>query len=118
MSYRIVNRIVIEDGRVYIMDSPCDARPLRFLRREETAYTAALGECGLRGLMAAIATDIHRGEVRLRAGSLITRALRRGLHAITVEAFLTMEEAAAAERLAAMAEKVMLNWDYDPALEM
>jgi len=118
MAHEIVNRIFIEGELVYVMGSPADRRPLTFDRRVDPAYTLAFQQEGLYGLMAAIARDIHRGSVRLRAGSLINRALRRGLHAIGLERFQAMEEGLAVGHLAAMAERVMGNWDHDPAEDL
>jgi len=111
MAHRIVNRIVIEGEQVFIMDAGSNERPLRFLRREEPVYTETFQREGLRGLMGRVAREMHRGEIRLRAGSMITRALRRGLHAIGLERFQKMESGRAAEHLAAMAAHIMEDWD-------
>ena len=118
MDHRIVNRIIIEDQQVFIMDAPCDMRPLRFLRRVEDCYTEAFLEGGLSGLMKAIAEDVYDGKIHLRAGSMVTRAVRRGLHAVGLEQYQGMEKQQAVKMLAAIAEKVMLNWEYDPSQDI
>lgn len=111
----IVSKLIIEKGRVYTVVAASEQRPLQYARREEPALTEAYREGGLRGLFTAVARDIHQGHTRTRADSKLTRALRKCVHAITLERFLAMDEDAAVALLATMAERSLLDPGYDPA---
>ncbi len=111
----IVSKLIIEKGQVYTVVAASEQRPLQYTRREEPALTEAYREGGLRGLFTAVARDIHQGRTRTRADSKLTRALRKCVHAITLETFLAMDEDAAVALLATMAERSLLDPGYDPA---
>ncbi|MBR2491829.1 MAG: hypothetical protein IKB65_10195 [Ruminiclostridium sp.] len=111
----ILSKLIIEKGLVYTVAANSEERPLQYVRRDEPALTQAYREFGLRGLLTAVARDIHRGRVRTRADSKLTRALRKCIHAMTLETFLALEEEAAVSLLATMAERSLLDPCYDPA---
>jgi len=118
VSYQIVNRIIIENDAVFIGGAPSDLRPLAFTRREEPAYTAVFRAEGIRGLLTLICRELYRGNMRLRSGSMITRAIRRGLHALTLEQFQAMDEADAVQWLVEETQLVLKDWDHDPAADL
>ena len=110
----IVSKLIIEKGQVYTVVAASEQRPLQYVRREEPALTEAYREDGLRGLLTAVARDIHQGHTRTRADSKLTRALRKCIHALTLETFQAMDEDAAVALLATMAERSLLDPGYDP----
>ena len=59
------------------------------------------------GLLTAVAREIHRGTLRTRADSRLTRAIRKALHTLGLETFLAMDEDQAARTLAALAQEIL-----------
>lgn len=117
-SHEIVKKIIIEDDKVYFISADSSRRPLCYAKWEVMPLSRAYRQDGLRGLLVNVARGIHRGSLRTRADSKITRAIRKPLHAMGLENFLDMEEDKAAELLAAMTEKVIQDPDYDPVEDM
>lgn len=115
MQYEIVNSIVIEEDTVYVMSGSSDVRPLCFIRREDADYTAIFRKEGIHGLLTAICHQIYHGRYRLRAKSMITRAIRQGLHTLTLERFQAMEEDLAVKFLVELSEQVLQDSDDDSA---
>ena len=118
MKYEIVKRIVIEGDKVYFHGAANDVRPLNFIRREEPALTQIFQDKGLRALLAVILRDVYHGRIHLRAGSVITRAIRKGVHSITLEALHRLDEDTVVECLSIVTEKILLDPDYDPTDEL
>lgn len=107
--YEIVEKIVIRDNFVHIFAADNDIRPLQFTYREDSVLTDVFRKQGLHGLLEIVARDIYRRKIHLRAGSRITRAIRRALHELTLEQFQAMEEDPAVERLVELAEQNLSN---------
>lgn len=105
--YDIVSKLIIQEGRVYSVFAPSDRHPRRYTRRDEPALTQAFQREGLHGLLAAVAREMHRGHLRTRADSRLTRALRKALHTLGVPAFLAMDEEEAVRRLTELAEEIL-----------
>ena len=117
-SHEIVKKIIIEDDKVYFISAASDRRPLCYAKWEVMPLSRAYRQDGLGGLLTALARGIHRGSLRTRADSKITRAIRKPLHAMGLENFLDMEEDKAVALLATMTEKVIQDPDYDPVEDM
>ena len=113
LQYEIVDKIVIRDNAVYFYVADNDIRPLQFIYREEPVLTTVFQQEDLHGLLVMVARDIYHGRIRLRAGSRVTRAIRTSLHELTVEQFQAMDEELAVQRLAALAEKSLLDAKRD-----
>lgn len=118
MRYEIVSRIVIEQDTVFVTAAISDQRPLSFVRRQDETYTAIFRSRGIHGLLTAIGHRVYHGKCRLRGNSMITRAIRRGLHALTLEQFQAMEESDAVQWLAEQTQQVLQDWDHDPAADL
>ena len=116
--HEIVKKIILEGDRVFFISAASDRRPLCYTRWEALPFTRVFQLEGLHGLLVAVARGIHQGTLRTRADSKLTRALRKPLHALTLERFQAMEEEEAAELLAALTEKVLQDPDYDPAVDL
>ena len=101
--HEIVSKIVIQKGQVYTVTASSGQRPLQYARRDEPGLTQVFREEGLHGLLTAVARAIHRGQIRTRADSKITRAIRKALHTLGLEAFLAMEEDQAVQTLTDLA---------------
>ena len=114
-SHEIVKKIIIEEDKVFFISAASDRRPLCYAKWEVLPLSRAYQQDGLHGLLTAVARGIHRGSLRTRADSRITRAIRKPLHAMGLETFLDMEEDRAVELLAELTEKVIADPDYDPA---
>ncbi|MDO4515568.1 MAG: hypothetical protein Q4C76_00335 [Bacillota bacterium] len=100
--HEIVSKIVIQKGQVYTVAAPSGQRPLQYTRRDEPELTRVFREEGLSGLLLAVAREIHRGRIRTRADSKLTRAIRKALHTLGLETFLDLEEEPAAQTLTAL----------------
>ncbi len=118
MNYEIVNRIVVQEDKVYYCGAANDVRPLNFVHREEAQLTYIFQTRGLRALLAAILRDVYHGRIHLRAGSSITRALRKSIHSLTLEALHRLDEDTVVDCLSIVAEKILVNPDYDPTDEL
>lgn len=105
--YQIVSKIILQEGRVWVVAAQSGQRPLVYARREEPVLTRAFQEDGLSGLLTAVARDIHRGTLRTRADSKLTRALRKALHAVGLETFQAMEEEEGVRLLVRLAEEAL-----------
>lgn len=103
----IVSKIIIQAGEVYSVAARSGQRPLEYIRREEPHWTRAFQEEGLNGLLTAVAREIHRGHLRTRADSKLTRALRKALHNLGLETFQAMEEEEAVRTLVRLAEEAL-----------
>lgn len=101
--HEIVKKIILEDGKVYFISAASHRRPLCYAKWEVLPLTRAYAAEGLPGLLTAVAREIHRGSLRTRADSKLTRAIRSALHTLGLETFLAMEEEAAVRRLADLA---------------
>ena len=113
-SHEIVKKIIIEDDKVFFISAASDRRPLCYAKWEVLPLSRAYRQDGLYGLLTAVARGIHRGSLRTRADSKLTRAIRKPLHAMGLENFLDMEEDKAVDLLATLTEKVIQDPDYDP----
>ncbi|MBR5533369.1 MAG: hypothetical protein IKU62_00775, partial [Ruminiclostridium sp.] len=78
---------------------------LVYERRTEPEWTAAFQDTGLHGLLTAVAREIHRGTLRTRADSKLTRALRKALHTMGLENFQAMGEEEGVKNLVQLAEE-------------
>ncbi|MBR2491659.1 MAG: hypothetical protein IKB65_09325 [Ruminiclostridium sp.] len=105
--HAIVSKIIIQAGEVFSLSASSDQRPLVYERRAEPDWTRAFQETGLHGLLTAVARQIHRGTLRTRADSRLTRALRKALHAMGLENFQAMEEEEAVGQLVRLAEEAL-----------
>ncbi len=105
--HEIVSKLVIRAGQVYSVTARSGQRPLRYVRRDEPELTQVLREAGMTGLLTAVAREIHRGTLRTRADSRLTRAIRKALHTLGLETFLAMDEDQAARTLAALAQEIL-----------
>ena len=115
--YEIVNKIIIQDGAVYISGAVSNVRPLSFVKREEPELTAVFQRRGLRALLAVVLREVYYGRWRLRSGSRITRALRESIHAMTLEEIHRCGEKTVVEKLAAVAEELLTFPDREPSPE-
>lgn len=113
-NHEIVKKIIIEEDKVYFISAASGRRPLCYAKWEVLPLSRAYQQEGLHGLLIAVAQGIHRGSLRTRADSKITRAIRKPLHAMGLETFLDMEEDKAVALLADLTEKVIQDPDYDP----
>ena len=116
--YEIVNKIIIENDRVFLSSAPSDLRPLSFARAEEPRLTEALRTGGLQAMLSVVLRRVYRGEYRLRAQSRITRALRESIHAFPMELIGKLDEDTVVYHLSAAAEKTLADPEYDPAEEL
>ncbi|MDO4515561.1 MAG: hypothetical protein Q4C76_00300 [Bacillota bacterium] len=98
--HEIVKKIIIEDDKVFFISAASDRRPLCYARWEVLPLTRVYQSDGLPGLLLAVGREIHRGTLRTRADSKLTRAVRKALHTLGLETFLDMEEDPAAQMLA------------------
>ena len=105
--HAIVSKIIIQEGEVFSLSARSDQRPLRYERQAEPLWTQAFQETGLHGLLTAVAREIHRGTLRTRADSKLTRALRKALHNLGLENFQAMEEEEAVRQLVRLAEEAL-----------
>ena len=105
--HAIVSKIIIQAGEVFSLSASSDQRPLVYERRAEPDWTRAFQETGLHGLLTAVARQIHRGTLRTRADSRLTRALRKALHAMGLENFQAMAEEEAVRQLVRLAEEAL-----------
>ena len=103
----ILSKLIIQEGEVWSVAAPSGQRPLAYERRAEPDWTQAFQETGLRGLLTEVARDIHRGTLRTRADSRLTRALRKALHTMGLEAFQAMGEEEAVKTLVRLAEETL-----------
>lgn len=103
----ILSKLIIQAGQVYSVAARSGQRPLEYIRREEPHWTRAFQEDGLNGLLTAVAREIHRGHLRTRADSKLTRALRKALHTVGLETFQAMEEEEAVRQLVRLAEEAL-----------
>lgn len=118
MNYEIVESIVIQEEKVYFSGAANDVRPLNFIHREEPVLSTIFREEGMRALLAAILRDVYHGRIHLRASSMITRALRKAIHSLTLEALHRLDEDTVVHCLSIVTEKILLNPDYDPTDEL
>ncbi len=116
-AHEIVKKIIIEDDKVFFISAASDRRPLAYAKWEVLPLSRAYQQDGLHGLLVAVARAIHRGSIRTRADSRLTRALRKPLHAMGLETFLDMEEDRAVALLAELTERALNDPAYDPAGE-
>lgn len=100
--HEILRKLVLQAGRVYILSARSGQRPLVYVHRENPEWTARFQAEDLPGLLAEVARAIHRGELRTRADSKLTRALRTALHTLGLEDFLALDEETAVRRLVAL----------------
>ena len=107
MSHDIVTKIVARDGVVTVERANAQKRPLNFVRKEDEALSRVYREEGLHALLTAVARQVHRGAIHIRAKSAITRLMNNCLQRITLEQFKAMDEDAAAELLASMTEQAL-----------
>ncbi len=114
-THEIVKKIILEDDKVYFISAASDRRPLCYAKWEVLPLSRAYRSEGLSGLLTAVARGIHRGSLRTRADSRLTRAIRKPLHAMGLENFLDMEEDKAVALLADLTERVLADPDFDPA---
>lgn len=105
--HAILSKLIIQEGEVFSVSAPSDRRPLVYDRRAEPDWTRAFQETGLNGLLTAVAREIHRGTLRTRADSKLTRALRKALHTMGLEEFRAMEEEEAVKSLVRLAEEAL-----------
>ena len=103
--HAILSKLIIQEGEVFSVSAPSDRRPLQYEKRAESDWTQAFQETGLHGLLTAVARQIHRGTLRTRADSKLTRALRKALHTVGLEEFQAMEEEEAVKILVRLAEE-------------
>lgn len=118
MNYEIVKRIVIHEKKVYFDAADNGVRPLNFIYREEPALTNIFQTKGMRALLEAILRDVYHGRVHLRADSSITRAIRKSVHSLTLEALHRLDEDRVVDCLSVVTEKILLDPDYDPTDEL
>lgn len=118
MNYEIVKRIVIHEKKVYFDAADNSVRPLNFSYREEPVLTYIFQAKGMRALLESILRDVYHGRVHLRADSSITRAIRKGIHSITLEALHRLDEDRVVDCLSIVTEKILLDPDYDPTDEL
>ena len=112
--YQIINKIIIEDNRVFLAAAYNDQRPLTFLRSEEPFLSETLRTGGVQAMLSVVLRRVYRGEYRLRAQSRITRALRESIHAFPMELIGKLDEDTVVVHLAAVAEQLLLDHSYDP----
>ena len=105
--HAILSKLIIQDGEVWSVSARSGQRPLVYERRAQPDWTRAFQEEGLDGLLTAVAREIHRGTIRTRADSKLTRALRKGLHNMGLENFQAMEEGEAVRQLVRLAEEAL-----------
>ncbi len=105
--HEILRKLVIQDGRVHTLSARSGQRPLAYVHQENPAWTACFQAEGLSGLLTAVARSIHRGELRTRADSKLTRAIRTALHTLGVEEFLALDEETAVRRLVALTQDLL-----------
>ena len=98
--HEIVKKIIIEDDKVFFISAASDRRPLCYAKWEVLPLTRVFQAEGLPGLLLVVGREIHRGTLRTRADSKLTRAVRKALHTLGLETFLDMEEEQAAQKLA------------------
>lgn len=103
----ILSKLIIQEGEVWSVTAPSGQRPLTYERRAEPDWTRAFQETGLNGLLTEVARQIHRGTLRTRADSRLTRALRKALHTMGLEAFQAMGEEEAVKTLVRLAEEAL-----------
>lgn len=105
--HRILSKLILQEGEVWSVTAPSGQRPLRYERRAEPAWTQAFQETGLHGLLTEVARQIHRGTLRTRADSRLTRALRKALHTMGLEEFQAMGEEEAVKILVRLTEEAL-----------
>lgn len=105
--HAILSKLIIQEGEVFSVTAPSGRRPLQYEKRAEPDWTRAFQEKGLHGLLTEVARQIHRGNLRTRADSKLTRALRKALHTVGLEAFQAMGEEEAVKILVRLAEEAL-----------
>lgn len=105
--HAILSKLIIQEGEVYSVSALSHQRPLRYEKRAEPDWTHAFQDTGLHGLLTAVAREIHRGTLRTRADSKLTRALRKALHTMDLETFQAMGEEEAVKILVRLAEEAL-----------
>ncbi len=105
--HEIVKKIILEDEKVYFISAASHRRPLHYAKWEVLPLTRAYQADGLQGVLTLVARGIYRGSLRTRADSRITRAIRKPLHQLGLEAFLDMEEEKAVAWLAKAAGEAL-----------
>ena len=103
--HAILSKLIIQEGEVFSVSALSHQRPLVYERRTEPEWTQAFQETGLHGLLTAVAREIHRGTLRTRADSKLTRALRKALHTMGLENFQAMGEEEGVKNLVQLAEE-------------
>ena len=116
--YYIVNKIIIEDGSVFLSAAPSHVRPLTFQRTEDDDLTGAYRAGGLQVMLSVALRRVYRGQWRLRGQSRLTRALRESIHAFPLELIGRLDEDTVVYALSLAAEKILSDPDYDPAGEL